>query len=65
MCDGTKSSIAGEYYVEDAPENGTWKINLVTGEKEHLTQKLYDGGIYVLNNRLYGVDYGVCELIYK
>lgn len=65
MCDSTKSSLGGEYYVDDAPENGIWKINLVTGKKEHLTQELYHGGIYVLNNKLYGIDAGKCDLIYK
>ncbi len=56
VCDKTKSDIAGPYVVEDADENGIWRVNIRTGEQQQLTNTVYSGGIYVLDNILYGIN---------
>lgn len=64
MCDSTKTAIGGEYFLDDAQENGVWRINLITNERKQITQKVYSGGIYVLNGKLYGIDGGKYYLLY-
>lgn len=64
MCSTTKTAIAGPYYLDDAQENGVWRIDLNTNERKQITQTVYHEGIYVLNSKLYGIDNGKCYLLY-
>lgn len=63
VCDRTKSSIGGPYIVEDAGENGVWRVDINTGQREQITKTVYYGGIYVLDGMLYGIDDGRYEKI--
>lgn len=56
VCDATKSAIAGPYVEKDAPENGIWKVDIKTGGRKQIANKIYYGGIYILNDVLYGID---------
>ncbi len=63
VCDRNKSSIAGPYVVKKAKENGTWQVDIRTGEMKKITNNVYYEGIYILNNSLYGIDSRKCEVI--
>jgi hypothetical protein len=63
VCDNTKSNIAGPYVVKDAEKNGIWQVDINTGKQKHLTKTVYYGGIYILDNILYGIDNGKYEKI--
>ena len=63
VCDSTKSAIAGPYIEEGSDENGIWRINLKTGQREQLSNKIYYGGIYILDGVLYAIDDGKYEAI--
>lgn len=63
VCDRTKPVVFAPHIVKDAVENGIWRVNISTGQQIHLTNTLYDGGIYMLDGILYGIDYGKCEEI--
>lgn len=63
VCDSTKSAIAGPYIEEGSDENGIWRINLKTGQREQLSNKIYYGGIYILDGVLYAIDDGKYEAV--
>ena len=63
VCDNRKSDIAGPYVEKDADENGVWQVNLKTGERKQMTNKIYYGGIYILDGILYAIDNGKYEIV--
>ena len=63
VCNTGKSSIAGYYVEKNADENGIWKVDLETGQRKQVANKIYYGGIYILGDVLYAVDNGKYETI--
>ena len=63
VCDRTKSSLAGPYEVKKAKENGIWRINIRTGEKEQISTSAKYRGMYMLDGSLYGMYQGKVEKI--
>lgn len=58
VCDSTKSDIAGPHVVTDNKSNGIWKIDIETKQRQHISKNICAGGIYVLNNKLFGINNG-------
>ena len=63
VCNTGKSSIAGYCVEKNADENGIWKVDLETGQRKQVANKIYYGGIYILGDVLYAVDNGKYETI--
>ena len=58
VCDSTKSDIAGPHVVTDNKSNGIWKIDIETKQRQHISKNICAGGIYVLNNKVFGINNG-------
>ena len=50
--------IAGPHVVTDNKSNGIWKIDIETKQRQHISKNICAGGIYVLNNKLFGINNG-------
>lgn len=62
VCDSRINDLGGSRVVNDAEENGVWRVDIKTGQKEQVTNTVYCW-IYILDGILYGIDYGKYEVI--
>lgn len=54
-CDSAKSTLGGQYYMEDSTKTGVWQVNLTDFKAERILDEFYDE-MCILQGELYGVE---------
>mgnify|MGYP000102387113 CR=1 FL=1 len=54
-CDSAKSTLGGQYYMENSTKTGVWQVNLTDFKAERILDEFYDE-MCILQGELYGVE---------